>query len=114
MKKYPTDAEIEAEIDDFIEHFDEIAMRQQQERDAYFSDPANAERIELVRQRMAIAEQLYNARKKAGLTQKEVAAKMSVSQPVVARLERGRGNISCGTLLKYAKACGCLLNITLV
>ena len=62
---------------------------------------------------MAIAEQLYKARKKAGLTQAEVASRMQVSQPLVARLERGRGNISCDTLLKYAAACGCLLSITI-
>ena len=113
MKKYPTDKEIEEEVDYFLEHLDELAAKQQTERKAYFENPANAERIARTRQRLAIAEQLYKARHKAGLTQAEVAARMKVSQPLVARLERGRGNISCDTLMKYALACGCILTISL-
>ena len=87
MKKYPTDKEIEEEVDYFLEHLDELAAKQQAERKAYFENPANAERIARTRQRLAIAEQLYKARHKAGLTQAEVAARMKVSQPLVARLE---------------------------
>jgi len=73
MKKYPTDKEIEEEVDYFLEHLDELAAKQQAERKAYFENPANAERIARTRQRLAIAEQLYKARHKAGLTQAEVA-----------------------------------------
>ena len=78
-----------------------------------FDDPDNAERIAEARQRLAIAAQLYKARKKAGLSQAELARRMKVSQPMVAKLERGRGNISCGTLMKFAAACGCVLSITI-
>jgi len=113
MKTHPTDKELEAEVAYFAEHLKETAARQQAERKAYFADPDKAGRIAMARQRLAIAEQLYKARKKAGLTQAEVASKMQVSQPLIARLERGRGNISCDTLQKYATACGCLFSITI-
>ena len=53
---------------------------------------------------------LLKARKDAGLTQAEVATKMGVSQPVLARIESSLGNRkhapSLSTLRKYATACG--------
>lgn len=53
---------------------------------------------------------LLKARKDAGLTQAEVATKMGVSQPVLARIESSLGNRkhapSLSTLRKYANACG--------
>ena len=113
MKHQMTEREIHAEVKYVAEHLEELKAKQQTERQAYFEDPANATRIAEARQRLAIAEQLYNARKKAGLTQAELARRMKVSQPMVAKLERGRGNISCATLMKYALACGCILSITI-
>jgi len=113
MKKKPTDNELEKEVAFFADHLDEFNAKQQSERKAYFENAANASRIILTHQRLAIAEQLYKARQKAGLTQTELAMKMEVSQPLIARLEKGRGNIACDTLAKYATACGCILSITL-
>ena len=53
---------------------------------------------------------LLQARKEAGMTQAEVAAKMGVSQPVLARIESSLGSRkhapSLETLRKYAAACG--------
>ena len=53
---------------------------------------------------------LLQARKDAGMTQAEVAAKMGVSQPVLARIESSLGSHkhapSLETLRKYAIACG--------
>jgi DNA-binding XRE family transcriptional regulator len=53
---------------------------------------------------------LLQARKDAGLTQAEVAARMGVSQPVLARIESSLGSRkhapSLATLRKYATACG--------
>ena len=61
---------------------------------------------------------LLAARKKAGLTQTEVARRMGVSQPVLARIESSLGNRrhspSLDTLRKYAKACGRKLQIRLI
>jgi DNA-binding XRE family transcriptional regulator len=53
---------------------------------------------------------LLQARKDAGLTQAEVATRMGVSQPVLARIESSLGSRkhapSLTTLRKYATACG--------
>lgn len=88
--------------------------RQSKERQAILNDPANAERLAEIRERLAIIEQLYKARQAAKLTQKELAEKMNVRQPVIARLERGRGNITIDTIRRYADACGKKIAIKLV
>ena len=53
----------------------------------------------------AIAEALIRARVEAGLTQAEVAARLGVTQPAVARMESGR-NISLKSVARYAGAIG--------
>ena len=62
--------------------------------------------------------ELLRARKKSGLTQAEVAARMGTTNTVVARLEAGGGSKrhspSLTTLRRYAKAVGRELNIRLV
>lgn len=52
----------------------------------------------------ALASQLIEARKKAHLTQDEVAKRMGTTQSVVARLESGRPLPSLRSLKRYAKA----------
>lgn len=76
------------------------------ERDAYFSDPKNADEIEAMLERMKLAETMYKARHEAGLMQKQLAARMGTNQTYIAALERGRKNISFSTLTRYARACG--------
>ena len=78
----------------------------EQERDAYFSDPANAGEIEEMFARMELVEAMYKARHEAGLSQKEIAKRMGTKQSYIAAVERGRKNITFATLSKYAKACG--------
>ena len=113
MKHKITKQEIKDEVKYVAAHLEQLKAEQQAERQAYFENPVNAERIAETRQHLAIAEQLYKARKKAGFSQAELARRMNVSQPMVAKLERGRGNISCDTLIKFATACGCVLTITI-
>ena len=61
---------------------------------------------------------LLKARAAAGLTQAEVAIRMGVSQPVVARIESSLGkknhSPSINTLRRYADACGMKLVIQMV
>ncbi len=61
---------------------------------------------------------LLQARKDAGLTQADVAKRMGVSQPVLARIESSLGNQkhspTLTTLRAYAAACGKKLLIQLV
>ena len=76
------------------------------ERDAYFTDPANAEEIAATFARMELVKAMYKARREAGLTQKEIAKRMGTNPTYIAAVERGRKNISFSTLAKYARACG--------
>lgn len=61
---------------------------------------------------------LLHARTEAGLTQAEVAERMGVSQPVVARIESSLGKKShsptLDSLRRYADACGMRLVIRMV
>ncbi|ABB23695.1 helix-turn-helix domain-containing protein [Pelodictyon luteolum] len=61
---------------------------------------------------------LLDARVHAGLTQAEVASRMGVSQPVLARIESSLGkkdhSPSLHTLRRYAHACGMKLVIQMV
>ena len=111
---YQTDEEIRADVAWFMEHLDEERAKQSAEREAFFNDPANAELIARTRERLQVAKALYDARHEAKLTQAEVAEKMNVSRPVVARLERGRGNLTLDTISRYARACGKKIAITLL
>ncbi len=112
MIKKMTDNEIKKMLDNF--DFDKEAARQEAEREAFLNDPANAEMLAKVQERLAIAEALDTARTAAKLTQKELAEKMNVKQPLIAQLERGRGNISIDTLHRFAAACGRRISITLL
>src|ERR1700722_5806727 len=62
-------------------------------------------------------DELLSARRRAGLTQAEVAARMGTKTPAVARLEAGGGSRwhspSVATLRKYAEAVGCRVEIRL-
>ncbi|MBF0260736.1 MAG: helix-turn-helix transcriptional regulator [Magnetococcales bacterium] len=61
---------------------------------------------------------LFEARRKAGMTQGQVAERMGSSTPSVARLKSGGGRArhspSIATLRRYAEAVGCRLEIRLV
>src|SRR5213082_2369346 len=65
----------------------------------------------------ALLDELLKARRQAGLTQAEVAARMGTKTPAVARLEAGGGSRrhspSIATLRRYAEAVGCRLEIRL-
>src|SRR5216683_1088822 len=65
----------------------------------------------------ALLDELLKARRRAGLTQAELAARMGTKTPAVARLEAGGGSRghspSVATLRKYAQAVGCRLEIRL-
>lgn len=73
---------------------------------------------ESIQDEFAALDALLEARGKAGLTQEQVAARMGVSQPALARVEASLGSRkhspSLATLRKYAAAVGCKLQIRLV
>lgn len=73
-------------------------------------DPAFRDAYEGMADEFSALAELLRARQRAGLTQTELAARMGVSQPVVARIEGSVGNRkhapSLATLRRYAEACG--------
>ena len=91
-----------------------ILKRESEERSAYFTDPANVAEIEEQQARMDLVIALYEARKAAGLTQKQLAEKLGTTQANIAELERGKRNITFSTLAKYARACGKRIAVTLL
>ena len=50
--------------------------------------------------------QLAKLRKESGLTQAEIAERMGVKQPTVARIERKPSSVAFGTIRKYILAVG--------
>ncbi|HKJ70574.1 MAG TPA: helix-turn-helix transcriptional regulator [Gammaproteobacteria bacterium] len=62
----------------------------------------------------ALARELIAARKRAGMTQAEVADRMHTNQPTVARLESGRQTPTWKTLRRYAEATGSQTEVRLV
>lgn len=108
-----TDAEIIAEIDSVLADPEKIS-EDEAERNAYFTDPANAEEVNALFARMELVEALYKARHEAGLTQQEVADRMGAKQAYIAALEKGRKNVTFATLAKYAAACGKKVAVTLL
>lgn len=105
--KHLTFEELTAEIRTIKENLKNgVVDEETKARDDYFNDPANAAEIIQQQARMDLVIALYNARKAAGLTQKQLAEMIGTKQAYVADLERGRKNITFSTLLKYAAACG--------
>jgi len=82
-------------------------------------DPAvKAEVTKLNREEFAILDEILAARKKAGLSQAEIAKRMGTQAPAIARLESslasGRHSPSLNTLRKYAAALGKRIELHLV
>jgi len=61
----------------------------------------------------ALIERLTEERRRRGLSQAEVAARMGTSQPAVARLESGRSDARLSTLERYANALGTTIGFAL-
>jgi transcriptional regulator with XRE-family HTH domain len=80
-------------------------------------DPAVKAEYDSQADEFSLLDELLIARRRAGLTQAEVAARMGTKTPAVARLEAGGGNLrhspSVATLRKYAQAVGCRVEIRL-
>ena len=82
------------------------------------SDPVVKAAYDGLEDEFALFDEVLKARKRTGLTQAEIAARMGTKAPAVARLESGGGSKrhspSIATLRRYAEAVGCKLKIELV
>ena len=77
-------------------------------------DPELANLVEEELQRLRIAEKIRQARKQAGLTQRELAKQIRTTQSVVSRLESNNyERLSLQTLLKISTVLNCNLIIDL-
>jgi predicted XRE-type DNA-binding protein len=68
-------------------------------------DPDFAAAVEAELQAMRIEQELVSLRNASGLSQRQLAAKLGVKQPVIAKLEAGKTrNIGLQTLVRAVKA----------
>lgn len=73
------------------------------------NDPNYAEEYAALEGEFAYIRKMIQARKRAGMSQADVARRMGVSQPRVARIESG-SDVSLDSLRRYARATdSCLL-----
>lgn len=61
-----------------------------------------------------LVDMLAERRRAQRLSQSEVADRMGTSQPAVARLEAGRGDVRLSTLRRYAEALGQTVHFAVV
>jgi transcriptional regulator with XRE-family HTH domain len=81
-----------------------------------FKDPEARHRFEREKMRLEMAEIVRRLREEAGLSQQELAEKLEVAQPMVARIENGREERlpTCDTLMRIAAATGKQLILSFV
>lgn len=65
-------------------------------------------------QRLALGYEIYSARKKRGLTQKELAKRLETTQSEIARIESGEQNVTADKLNKIANSLQGKLKISFV
>ncbi len=81
-----------------------ISMKEIEKR--LLSDPGVKREYDALASEFEIATELLRARKRAGLSQVELAERMGTSQSAIARLESGQTLPSTKTLLRFAQATG--------
>ena len=75
--------------------------------------PGGAERVTAIEEELRLAAGLTALREKAGLSQRDLAQKIGVSQPRIAAIERSR-NVTIGVLEQYVGALGGELELRVV
>jgi len=108
------DKKLLEEIKNIKKYGNDIYAMQAAEREAYFSNPDNAKKLDAARFRISIAKVMYNARVSVGLTQEELAKKLHTRQSYIAEVENGKRNITIDNLERYAVACGRHIKLTMV
>ena len=80
--------------------------------DKWMRKPGYAEAFAEMEGEFQVVSELIRARAAAGLTQEQLAERMSTTRTAIARLESGRQMPSTRTLAKFAEATGHQLRIT--
>jgi len=79
----------------------------------WMKDPAFKAEYDSLAPEFEIAAELIQARRRAGLSQEEVAFRMGTTQSVIARLESGQTLPTTKTLMRYAEATGTKMRVKL-
>jgi DNA-binding XRE family transcriptional regulator len=82
--------------------------------DQQLANPAVRQAFEEETKVLSIGMELAKQRKRAGLTQAELAKKIGTSTPQLSRTERRPENVNMRTLIRYAEAVGMNLDVRLV
>lgn len=77
-------------------------------------DEAFRKEYEALKPEFVIIQAMIDARKKAGLTQKELSSRTGIAQGDISKLEHGNGNPSIKTLQKLAEAMNMTLKLEFV
>lgn len=84
----------------------------------WMKDPAFKAEYDAIEEEFALLDEMLDARKKAGLTQAQVAERMGTKATAITRMESnlasGQSGPSFATLKKFAKATGKKLQIRFV
>src|SRR6266700_1191562 len=78
----------------------------------WMKDPEYRREYDALEEEFALILEVSKARRRAGLSQAELAKRMKTTQSTIARLESGRGLPSTRTLGRFAKATGHRLKIS--
>ena len=78
----------------------------------WMKDAAYRKEYDALEEEFALILEVAKARKRAGLSQAELARRMKTTQSTIARLESGRSLPSTRTLGRFAKATGHRLKIS--
>lgn len=78
----------------------------------WMKDPEYRREYDALEEEFALILEVAKARKRAGLSQAELARRMKTTQSTIARLESGRSLPSTRTLGRFAKATGHRLKIS--
>jgi ribosome-binding protein aMBF1 (putative translation factor) len=79
---------------------------------AWMKDATYRKEYDALEEEFTVMAAIAKARRRAGLSQVELARRMKTTQSTVARLESGRGQPSTRTLVRFAKATGHRLKIS--
>lgn len=74
-------------------------------------NPEFKKEYEALEPEFSIIQAMINARRSAGMTQKQLAEKTGISQGDISKMENGNGNPSLRTLQRLADGMGMRLNI---
>ena len=82
--------------------------------DEQLKDPAFKKEYDALEPEFSIIQAIIDARKSAGLTQKELAQRTGIAQSDISKLETGNANPSLKTLQRLAEGMGMRMRLTFV